>query len=210
MEPLLHFMIVAGDPLVRVGLAARIDNLHGCRVVSLANPSELLADIANSLEDGGATIAVWDWGLETSDSASVDFREAEIPVLALLADSIQTNEAWVAGARALIKRSASGAEIYAASAAILQELFVIDPEFAAAILPQRPQRVDDLEELPTPREQQVLQLMAEGFTNKAIAQQLGISQHTVKFHVNSILGKLNAQSRTEAVVQATRIGLIVL
>ena len=66
-----------------------------------------------------------------------------------------------------------------------------------------------LEEL-TPRELQVLQRIAEGDSNKEIAHRLGISEHTVKFHVNSILAKLNAQSRTEAVVRATRLGLIFL
>ena len=62
----------------------------------------------------------------------------------------------------------------------------------------------------TPRELQVLQLLAEGLPNRGIAQALGISEHTVKYHVNAILGKLGAQSRTEAVVRATRLGLIVL
>jgi DNA-binding NarL/FixJ family response regulator len=56
----------------------------------------------------------------------------------------------------------------------------------------------------------VLQLLAEGLANKAIAQRLQVSEHTVKFHVNAILGKLNASSRTDAVVRATRLGLIIL
>jgi two-component system, NarL family, nitrate/nitrite response regulator NarL len=56
----------------------------------------------------------------------------------------------------------------------------------------------------------VLRLLAEGLTNKAIAQRLEISDHTVKFHVNAILGKLNAQSRTDAVVRATRRGWLSL
>ena len=57
---------------------------------------------------------------------------------------------------------------------------------------------------------EVLQLLAEGLPNKSIAQRLGISEHTVKFHVNAILGKLGAQSRTEAVILATRLGLVLL
>ena len=56
----------------------------------------------------------------------------------------------------------------------------------------------------------MLQLLAEGLPNKAIAAQLSISEHTVKFHVNAIMGKLGAQSRTEAVTRATRSGLILL
>jgi DNA-binding NarL/FixJ family response regulator len=56
----------------------------------------------------------------------------------------------------------------------------------------------------------VLQLLAEGLTNRAIANALGISEHTVKFHVNALLAKFDAQSRTQAVVTATRLGFIVL
>jgi DNA-binding NarL/FixJ family response regulator len=66
-----------------------------------------------------------------------------------------------------------------------------------------------LEEL-TPRERDVLSLLSEGLTNKAIAQHLGISEYTVKFHVNTIFRKLGAQSRTEAAVRAARLGLITL
>ena len=62
----------------------------------------------------------------------------------------------------------------------------------------------------TTRELAVLRLVAEGLPNKTIAVRLGISEHTVKFHVNAILGKLGVASRTEAVVRATRLGLIFL
>ena len=65
-------------------------------------------------------------------------------------------------------------------------------------------------ELLTARELQVLALLAEGLANKAIAARLGISDHTVKFHVNAILGKLGAESRTEAVTRAARAGLLIL
>jgi len=57
---------------------------------------------------------------------------------------------------------------------------------------------------------EVLAQLAEGLTNKAIARRLSISEHTVKFHVNAILTKLDAQSRTDAVVRATRLGLLAL
>ena len=62
----------------------------------------------------------------------------------------------------------------------------------------------------TARENEVLQLLARGMTNKAIALELGITEHTIKFHVNAIMGKLGAQSRTEAVVRASQLGMIVL
>jgi DNA-binding NarL/FixJ family response regulator len=62
----------------------------------------------------------------------------------------------------------------------------------------------------TARELEVLALVAEGLPNKLIAHRLGISDHTVKFHVNAVLAKLGAQSRTEAVVRAARRGMLVL
>jgi len=62
----------------------------------------------------------------------------------------------------------------------------------------------------TPREAQVLELLAEGLSNKGIAARLGISDHTVKFHVAAICGKLAADNRTEAVRRAIRRGLIAL
>ena len=62
----------------------------------------------------------------------------------------------------------------------------------------------------TPRELEVLELVTEGLSNKAIAERLGISDQTVKFHLASILGKLGASNRTEAVRRAVRLGLVTL
>ena len=62
----------------------------------------------------------------------------------------------------------------------------------------------------TPREREVLALLAEGLSNKAIADRLDISEHTAKFHVNAVLAKLGVQRRTEAVVRAARMGLVTL
>ena len=56
----------------------------------------------------------------------------------------------------------------------------------------------------------MLALLSEGLANKAIATRLGISEHTAKFHVNAILGKLGAESRSEAIVRAARLGMVVL
>jgi len=67
-----------------------------------------------------------------------------------------------------------------------------------------------LEEHLTPRELEVLQVLAEGLSNRAIAERLHISEHTVKFHVASIFGKLGAENRTDAVTRGVRQGLITL
>jgi DNA-binding CsgD family transcriptional regulator len=81
---------------------------------------------------------------------------------------------------------------------------------AERLLPARPRRqaLPRLVEALTPREIEVLRLMGDGLVNKEIAGRLGISEHTAKFHVASILGKLQASSRTDAVAQGMRHGLI--
>lgn len=87
----------------------------------------------------------------------------------------------------------------------------LDPD-AFVIAPGAPESFDeeDVTEALTGREIQVLELLAEGLPNKAIATRLGISDQTVKFHVASISGKLGAANRTDAVRRAVRRGLITL
>ena len=112
---------------------------------------------------------------------------------------------------------ADGAELAAAVMAVHAGLFTVHPTLAARVLggaslPRAtPADAGDapLEEL-TPRELEVLALLAEGIPNKTIARRLGISDHTVKFHVGALLGKLGASSRTEAVRTGLRRGLIAL
>jgi len=77
----------------------------------------------------------------------------------------------------------------------------------AALRPPQPS-VPDPEAALTPREREVLELMAEGASNKMIARALGISVHTAKFHVGSVIDKLDATGRTDAVAHAARLGVI--
>jgi DNA-binding NarL/FixJ family response regulator len=110
----------------------------------------------------------------------------------------------------VVPRSADGARLAAALAAVREGLVVVDEALATAVLRPRQARPAALVEALTPRESEVLQLLAQGLANKAIAARLGISDHTAKFHVNAILGKLGVQTRTEAIVHAARLGLVLL
>jgi DNA-binding NarL/FixJ family response regulator len=123
---------------------------------------------------------------------------------------MEASDAYTAGARGLLLRETLSATLGAAVRAIIRGLIVSDSELSEGIpafkAEERPFLLEEL----TPRELDVLSLLAEGLTNKAIAQRLRISEYTVKFHVNTIFRKLGAQSRTEAVVRAARLGLITL
>ena len=128
------------------------------------------------------------------------------PVLALAATANQAAQARAAGARGFLSRDASPEALAAAIMALSHGLQVSDPALPGGTDPAESSSASLL----TPREHDVLRLLAEGLPNKGVASRLEVSEHTVKFHVNSIMSKLNAQNRTEAVTLATRLGLLPL
>ncbi|NJK47679.1 response regulator transcription factor [Candidatus Gracilibacteria bacterium] len=116
--------------------------------------------------------------------------------------------------RGILPRSATAEEIISAVAAAAAGLIVLHPDFAEVWLSVPSFRTQVLptetSESLTQREIEVLQMLAQGLGNKAIASRLSISEHTVKFHISSIFTKLNASSRTEAVMLGLRQGFIML
>ncbi len=136
----------------------------------------------------------------------------ESPPLLLL--STDPDPEWLsaalrAGVRGIIPRNAPEHEIAAAIEGAAAGLVVLHPEWIENAITRRVAGAAAAEPL-SPREIDVLRLMAEGASNKTIAWKLEISEHTVKFHVNSILSKLRAGSRTEAVMLGVRRGLVPL
>ena len=118
-------------------------------------------------------------------------------------------EALRLGVRAMLPRDAGAEEILAAVAAAAAGMAVIMPQELERLLPSAPVAAAQGSKL-TARELEVLRMMAEGAANKTIAWKLGISEHTVKFHVASILAKLGAGTRTEAVAIGVRRGMVML
>jgi DNA-binding NarL/FixJ family response regulator len=118
------------------------------------------------------------------------------------------------GFKAILRRDATQEEISSAFRAVALGLVVLHPRAAGSLaehLAAAPiDPVPDLVEDPTPREVEILRLLADGSGNKEIASHLGISEHTVKFHISSVLGKLGVATRTEAVTTGIRRGLISL
>jgi DNA-binding NarL/FixJ family response regulator len=210
----LRVLLVGGDPLARAGLAGGLSEQPDCQVVGQVDPQ---LPAAEALALFRPEVVVWDlgWTLPGTragrgEEAVLAYVEAGAAVLALLVEPGAAAGLWTAGVRGLLPRHASAANILGAATALIQGLAVIDPSLAEQLhWPVARPDHRPVEEL-TARELQVLRLAAEGLPNKNIAHRLAISEHTVKFHMNSILRKLQVQSRTEAVVQATRLGLILL
>ena len=203
----LRVLVVAGDALARAGLAAHLSQQPGLIIVGQIG---LSPDLAPEIEAYRPDVLIWDlaWDPATALEDLSALPDGAPPVLVLMADAANAAAAWSAGARGLVLRDAGPERISSALAALHRGLTVLDPALSPVIPGGRSPGSETVQL--TPRELQALRLLAGGLTNKAIADRMGISENTVKFHVNGVLGKLNAQSRTEAVAQAARMGLILL
>ena len=189
--------LLTDDPLLRAGVSSLLAQLGSIDVV----------------DRDRAEVALWDAGTDAGKTLTrfSELRSLPFPVVAVVGDVSQVGPALAAGARGVVLRDQVGPGIHAALAAVRSGLTVMDTALASSLVPSQPVRVEgapkgrgDL----TEREKQVVQLLSEGLSNKLIADRLGISDHTAKFHVNGVMMKLGSSTRTEAVVEAMRRGLV--
>lgn len=206
----VRVLIVGDNPLVRAGLAALLQDQPGIVVVGQVAGAELASLVDVFRADVLIWGVGWDVGAAFEQLAALD--EHAPPVLLLLNDENRAAEALAAGARGLLLQDADAEILAVALSGLARGLVVLHPDLLPGGLPPVSASEPPLPpvDLLTPRELEVLALLAEGLPNKIIAARLNISEHTVKFHVNALMNKLGVQSRTEAVVRATRLGLIVL
>jgi two-component system, NarL family, nitrate/nitrite response regulator NarL len=200
-------LLVGDDPLARGGLAYLLASEPGIVVVAQAEPQTAAA----AVERDDPEAAVWDLGPDPPGwlERLGDLGESGPPAIALLLDEGAAAEALAAGARGLLFRDVEAGRLAAALRALAGGLLVFDDALLPPLVRPRPAREPAPAPL-TPRETEVLQLLAQGLSNRRIAERLGISEHTAKFHVNSIVGKLGAQTRTDAAIRAARLGLVLL
>ena len=214
---MMRVLVAATNPIVRAGLESIVrTNPDLLAIGSSANPATLAAAIATHKPDV-VLIELMPEGESVSEKLVALAGVGELPIAILIdiEDRDRLPELLRSGVKAILPRSASAEEILQAVEAVATGLLVLHSDAIEALLTLLPtsERVMEattpLQAL-TSREIEVLGMLAEGLGNKAIAKRLGISEHTVKFHVSSIFSKLNASSRTEAVTLGARQGLIML
>lgn len=211
----IRVYIIAIDPLARAGLVSLFDAKTDFNLVGSSSLEDTTDDLLSLYRPD---VIIWDVGWEQASANFVDqgmmtekmseIVQRSIPILALVSDVHLAFDAWNAGVLGILDRGGNELELMAAVYAIHQGLTVLKGNFRSQFLPSDtgtdPYNIEPL----TQRELEVLQLVSEGISNKAIAVRLSVSEHTIKFHINTIFRKLDAQSRTEAVVRAYRLGLI--
>jgi DNA-binding NarL/FixJ family response regulator len=200
-------LLVGEDPLTRGGVAALLAPERALELAGQAPLDEVPAVLGELRPD----VLCWDPGADDLAAGRLVAAAAGVgaPVVALVGAGASGAALLAAGVRGLVDRGARGPVLAAALRAAAAGLLVLEPALAAGWLRAPAPPAGEGEPL-TPREREVLALLAEGLGNKAIAARLGVSEHTAKFHVNAILGKLGAASRAEAIVVAARRGLVLL
>jgi DNA-binding NarL/FixJ family response regulator len=152
-------------------------------------------------------VVLLEWRGEDTEAIEPLFHVG--PMFVLLAEA-GLSASPASGLRAVLPQDATPDEITSAIEAVASGLIVLHPDMIRSLpfaeYPRRPEHDVSL----TPREIEVLSMLAEGLANKNIAWKLGISEHTVKFHIASLFNKLNASSRAEAVAIGMRQGIILL
>jgi NarL family two-component system response regulator YdfI len=210
---MIRVQIRASSEVVRAGLESLLQNHPSLHIIRDAFGQSDGGD--DAIEDVEPDVVLAELEGREDDTASEVLNAAAngTPVVMLVPGSAaEWADMFRRGVKAVLPANATGPQIAAATEAAAAGLVVIHPSEVETLL-QAQTASESPEVLPeplTPRETEVLRLLAEGLGNKDIASRLAVSEHTVKFHVASIMGKLGAASRTEAVMLGIRHGLVLI
>ena len=213
MTDIIRILVADDHPIVRDGLVTILNTQPDFHVVGEASDGQEALTLINDLLPD---VLLLDLEMPTLDGVAVlkQMQDQGISTRTIVFTAFDTDErileAVQAGAQGYLMKGADRQELFNAIRIIREGGSLLQPVIASKLLQKisnPPQTAPSIEPL-TPREQEVLALLAQGLQNKEIALKLVISERTVKYHVSSIMGKLGATNRTEAVAIAANQGLI--
>ncbi len=214
MSETIGLLIVDDHPVVRDGLVAILGTQPDFAITGQAASGETALALFESLQPD---VILLDLEMPGMDGVEVirHLRALQPAVKIVVFTAFDTDErilsALQAGAKGYLLKGAPRSELFEAIRIVHRGGSLLQPVVASRLLNQLSETGDDaLAEELTPRESEVLQLLAQGKPNKEIAAELVITERTVKFHISSILAKLGATNRTEAVTIALQQGLVAL
>lgn len=211
---LIRILVADDHPVVLDGLVAMLNTQSDFEVVAQATTAQETLNLEN---EHHPDILMLDLEMPDMDGVAVleELHARHSPVHVIVFTAFDTDErilaAVKAGARGYILKGAPREEIFTAIRVVNSGGSLLGSLVASSLIQQVQniaQKEKPLYEELTPREMEVLTLLAQGMTNKKIAAELVISERTAKFHVSAILSKLGAGNRTEAVSMAAQLGLI--
>jgi DNA-binding NarL/FixJ family response regulator len=208
----IRVLLADDHAIVRAGIRQFLERAGDIQVVAEADDGEMVKGL---IQQSQPDVAVLDIqmprasGIEVTRWVRTNTPGVGVLILTAFDDDPYVLAVLQAGANGYILKTASPAELIRAVRDVNDGKSVLDPGVTHKLLSQlsHPREVSPVEAL-TQREMEVLELVAKGFTNKAIGAQLGISDRTVQGHLAHIFAKLQAGSRTEAVMRAVSLGWI--
>jgi len=207
-ETQVRIVVFSTMMAVRVGLRSMLGGNEGFDVIAAGSDFESLFDDLLDADvlivTGGLNFDDWNLGSDLNSQLGILWMTDDAQAAGILRKL--SCRSW-----GIIPTEATEEELIAAVMSVNQGFIVAPGRMLESLWPEiSPIAQADLIETLTPRETEVLQLLAQGLANKHIAQELEISAHTVKFHISSIYTKLDVGSRTEAVHLGLRLGIIIL
>lgn len=205
----LRVLLADDHDLFREGLVSLLES-HGIDVAGQAQDGRAAVALARTLRPDvvlmDLTMPVMG-GLEATQLISAEMPEIRVVILTVSEADGDLFEAIRGGAEGYLVKSTSSSEFFSLIDALEQGAAPVSRGLASKILRRLAQRDEDRVVEPTPREEEILLLVAEGRTNREIAETLTISETTVKFHMTNILRKLHLHNRSQVVAYAHRQGL---
>ena len=207
MSEKIKIFVADDHPIVREGLVAVLETQADFEIVGeAADGQEVMENIADTETD----ILFLDLAMPHKDGVQVieHLQQQKSPIKVIIFTVFDTDERIItaikAGAKGYLLKGASRQEIFQAVRVVSQGGSLLQPAIASKVFQHISQEVAAL----SPREMEVLKLLSKGLKNSTLAQELFISERTVKFHVSAILSKLDVKNRTEAVQLAIKRGII--
>jgi DNA-binding NarL/FixJ family response regulator len=203
--------VVAPTPTLRAGLRSMLEGADGTDLLVVGEAGVSAGPVPESLLSGADVVLVADEELLEETALSVSEHGTQ-SLLLLSEDEGEASKLRALSPRGwgVVPPDAPAEELGAAVAAVAYGLIVFPKTLADRLLDEPAAAVEELSEPLTARESEVLGLLGHGLSNKMIARELHISEHTVKFHISSLYSKLGVSNRAEAVSQGARHGLISL
>jgi len=207
MSEKIKIFVADDHPIVREGLVAVLETQADFEIVGEAADGQ---EVMEKVVETDTDILFLDLAMPRKDGVQViEFlQQQNSPVKVIIFTVFDTDERIItaikAGAKGYLLKGASRQEIFNAVRVVSQGGSLLQPAIASKVFQHISQEVAAL----SPREMEVLKLLAKGLKNSTLAQELFISERTVKFHVSAILSKLGVKNRTEAVQLAIKRGII--